>query len=322
MDPAYFFQVKDCPFGGTLPLMINWQSARAHGSQLLAQVFINGRSHGYVAVLRRYLWSVPLNVFRTPDHGPGRRLLPPAFRGTDLAQLLARLAARYHRPAQCAQQHQCQTLRHPVGSHRDRTRHRPRPLRQPYDRQHASYRDHRADLPTARKRSYPTRAPLSPRGAPIFTFEITASAPAHFLGWSLTAYWGDNKSKAVASDSYSNHISPSRIWIGISAVQVPPPGPTPWNASVSGDPTSTHCAHSFFLYAWDRVINGWGYIHGPASYSKSHHHHALKESQPVQARQEFELVAPHTAFSLRLVQKRGRKPSAKPSTATPRPASP
>jgi len=23
VDPTYFFQVKDCPFGGTLPLMIN-----------------------------------------------------------------------------------------------------------------------------------------------------------------------------------------------------------------------------------------------------------------------------------------------------------
>jgi hypothetical protein len=33
--------------------------------------------------------------------------------------------------------------------------------------------------------------------------------------------------------------------------------------------TSTHCAHSFFVNAWDRVINGWGYIHGVASYQKS-----------------------------------------------------
>jgi hypothetical protein len=106
-------------------------------------------------------------------------------------------------------------------------------------------------------------------GAPTFTFEVTASAPAHLLAWSLAAYWGDNKSAGVSSDVYANHITPSRIWTGISAIPVPPPGPTPWNATVAGDPTSTHCAHSFFLYAWDRVINGWGYIHGPASYQKS-----------------------------------------------------
>ena len=40
------------------------------------------------------------------------------------------------------------------------------------------------------------------------------------------------------------------------------------NATVGGDPTSTHCAHSFVLDAWDRVINGWGYIHGVAQYQK------------------------------------------------------
>ncbi len=38
---------------------------------------------------------------------------------------------------------------------------------------------------------------------------------------------------------------------------------------MSGDPTSTHCAHSFFLYAWDRVINGWAFVHDPAGYQQS-----------------------------------------------------
>jgi hypothetical protein len=67
-------------------------------------------------------------------------------------------------------------------------------------------------------------------GAPTFTFLITAAAPQqHLAGWSLTAYWGDNRS-----------------------------------ATVGGDPTSTHCAHSFFVYAWDRVINGYSFIHGAA----------------------------------------------------------
>jgi len=35
------------------------------------------------------------------------------------------------------------------------------------------------------------------------------------------------------------------------------------------DITATACGHSFFLYAWDRVINGWGYIHGTAGYQKT-----------------------------------------------------
>ena len=65
-------------------------------------------------------------------------------------------------------------------------------------------------------------------GDPTFTFRITASAPqSHLLAWDLTAYWGDNKSKSVSSDSYNNHISPSRLWAGVSGVVVPPPGPGP-----------------------------------------------------------------------------------------------
>jgi hypothetical protein len=109
-------------------------------------------------------------------------------------------------------------------------------------------------------------------GAPTFNFRVTASHPqSHLLGWELIAYWGDNKSQLISTDNYSNHVSPSKLWAGITSAVVPPPGPSasPWNATVPGDPTSTHCAHSFFVYAWDRVINGWGYIHGWASYQKS-----------------------------------------------------
>jgi hypothetical protein len=61
-------------------------------------------------------------------------------------------------------------------------------------------------------------------------------------------------------------VTPSRQWTGVTSQVVPP---APWDATVAGDPSSTHCAHTFFLYASDRVINGWGYIHGAASYHKS-----------------------------------------------------
>jgi hypothetical protein len=106
-------------------------------------------------------------------------------------------------------------------------------------------------------------------GTPTFRFRIVAESPqAHLRAWSLTAYWGNNKSKAVADDDYSNHVSPSRLWGGVAGGVVPSGG-SPWDATVSGDPTSVHCAHSFWLYAWDRVINGWGYVHGAAGYQKS-----------------------------------------------------
>ena len=49
-------------------------------------------------------------------------------------------------------------------------------------------------------------------GTPTFTFQVTASAPqSHLMGWSLTAYWGDNKSISVSSDNYNNHITPTRL---------------------------------------------------------------------------------------------------------------
>ena len=65
MDPSYFFQVKDCPFGGTLPLMINWQHARSVGANYY-QVFIEGPVGPSVQLTQPfadYLWSVPLNQF-------------------------------------------------------------------------------------------------------------------------------------------------------------------------------------------------------------------------------------------------------------------
>jgi hypothetical protein len=120
----------------------------------------------------------------------------------------------------------------------------------------------------------PGNVPVGPCGlvtsnAPTFTFVVTATAPqSHVLAWNLIAYWGNNQSKSVASDSYASHIS-SPLWAGVVATAVPPPGPTPWDAAVPRDPTSTHCAHSFFLNVSDRVINGWGYIHGAASYQQS-----------------------------------------------------
>ena len=103
-------------------------------------------------------------------------------------------------------------------------------------------------------------------GADAFTFVITADDPEqHLLSWNLTALWGANKSKAVASDNYSNHL-PGPLWAGITSTAVPPaagppPSVAPWVAAVTGDPTSTQCAHTFYLDVWDRTINGYSYIH-------------------------------------------------------------
>ncbi|MBZ5538192.1 MAG: hypothetical protein LAO31_19740 [Acidobacteriia bacterium] len=272
MDPTYFFQVKDCPFGGTLPLMINWQHARSMGANFY-QVFIAGLGGPPVQVTQAfgdYLWSVPLTRFELvttipapggyyPLRSPGQIWLnfwlgllldttgqPNGVNTISIklfsAQSPASEIGHATDPGRFARVMIDNTL--PVASIQQI-------LQQP------------GNVPV-------NTCAIVNTGTPTFTFQVTASAPqSHLLGWSLTAYWGDNKSMSVSSDNYNNHITPTRLWAGITGVAVPPPGPTPWNAKVAGDPTSIHCAHSFFLYAWDRVINGWGYIHGAAGYQKS-----------------------------------------------------
>ena len=268
IDPSYFFQVKDCPFGGTLPLMINWEHARAMGANFY-QVFIQAAGGPAVQVTQSfsdYLWSVPLNRFELvttapsggyyPLRAPGQiwlnfwlgLLLDTSGQPNNLNTISIKLFSAQNPAAE-------------IGHATDAGRHA------------AVMIDNTA--PTANLEQivhdgFPVNTcAIVNSGTHTFTFRITASAPRHLRGWSMVAYWGDNASKQVAADDYSNHITPSRLWTGLTSVIVPPPGPAPWDANVAGDPTSIHCAHTFFLYAWDRVINGWGFIHGAASYHKS-----------------------------------------------------
>jgi len=93
-----------------------------------------------------------------------------------------------------------------------------------------------------------------------FSFEIDASDQLgqDLLSWSLVAYWGANQAALVASDTYSPSHSTAVKWVGPYYSTVPSPV---WHATVSGDPTSRDCAHTFTLGVWDRSINGWGYLH-------------------------------------------------------------
>jgi hypothetical protein len=272
VDPSYFYQVKDCPFGGTLPLMINWEAARTARANFY-QVFVQGPVGPVVQITQSftdYLWSVALNEYEAVTTSPAAGgyyplrssgqiwlnfwlglLLDTTGRPNGLNKISIKLFS-------------AETASSEIGHSTDAGRFA------------SIIIDNTTPVVNLEQiLQQPGNTPVGTcaivnTGAPTFTFQVTALAPqSHLLGWSLAAYWGDNKSETITSDTYSNHISPTRLWAGISSVAVPPPGPTPWNATVAGDPTSTHCAHSFFLNAWDRVINGWGYIHGVASYQKS-----------------------------------------------------
>jgi hypothetical protein len=264
-DPTYFFQVKDCPFGGTLPLMVNWENARGAGASFY-QVLVDGAI--VTPAFSDYLWSVALNEFELITTVPANGFYPLRSAGqiwlnawlgllldtTGLSNGLHTFSVKIFSAESAASE-----IGHSTDAGRfatlmiDNTS--PTAIIESILQQPGNVAVNTCAIVTT--------------GSPTFTFQITASAPAHLLSWSLGVYWGDNKSGSITSDSYSNHVTPSRVWTGVTNGIVPPPGPAPWNATVAGDPTSTHCAHTFILNAWDRVINGWGYIHGPAGYTKS-----------------------------------------------------
>lgn len=268
MDPSYFFQVKDAPFGGTLPLMINWQGARTLGANFY-QVFIAGPGGSPVQVTQAfsdYLWSSTLGKFElittVPTNGYYQlRAAGQIWLNNWLGLLLNTAGQPKGLNTISIKLFSSQSAAAEIGHSTDAGR-------------FASLMIDNT-LPTANIEqilhdgAVVSTCAIINSGSQTLTFRISAEAANHLRGWDLTAYWGDNKSKSVSSDSYSNHISPSRLWTGLHSVVVPPPGPSPWDANVVGDSTSIRCAHTFTLCAWDRVINGWGYIHGVASYQKS-----------------------------------------------------
>jgi hypothetical protein len=259
-DPSYFFQVKDAPFGGTLPLMINHDGVRSAGASYYKVTIqaLNGSESVVQQVYSDYKWSTPLNAFELVVVQPSNGLYPVHAAGELWynAWLGMRLDTS-GRPAGL------NTIR--IGLYNSAgveigTRNDPgRAIEVMLDN----------TFPTARIDSILQNGNavgecgLVTSGAPLFTFDIDAEAPRHLGGWNLTAYWaGDNRWSTVASDSYANHVSASRQWTGIQNTAVPSPA---WNASVPNDLSSTHCGHTFELQVWDRVIDGYALIHGIAT---------------------------------------------------------
>ncbi len=77
-DPTYFFQVKDCPFGGTLPLMINWEAARTKGANFY-QVWVTppgGTAAPVHSPFSDYLWSTSLDEFELITTVPASNFYP------------------------------------------------------------------------------------------------------------------------------------------------------------------------------------------------------------------------------------------------------
>ena len=267
-DPGYFFPVTDSPFGATLALMFNHEKARSLGG-LWYQILVDGVPR--TTAFSDYKWNTGLAAFELtpavqsgaflrvrqageiwynywlgdfldttafPDgaHSIGVKLFTAPNPATEIPagadSLVARIDNTWPRAS-------IDTI---------------------------FYLDPTNPDPTKRKVSVGTCG-IVEGTSDQFSFLIEADDPAnqHLWSWSLSVLWGDNKSAAITGDQYvPGHVTPIHLWNGIHA-EAPVP---PWHATVAGDPTSRRCAHTFHLGVWDRVINGWNYIHY-SEYNKS-----------------------------------------------------
>ncbi len=260
-NPAYPIHVKDSPFGGTLEIRVNHNAALLAGA-VYYKLFVEQVTPAAVAPweprqsFSDYLWNATSSSFvptttspdaggfypvRLPIHIWYNPLLGYRLDTGILANGLAIIDIKLYDAAK---------VEIPVASFHSR--------RVKIDNQWPEAKIEKI----LHQGTEVQVCQLVDTGLNEFTFRITASDPqGHLLSWSLSAMWGDNASTTVAGDSYSAHVSPTRQWTGV--VSGPPDVPAPpWHA------INTHCAHTFYLGVWDRVINGNSYLHY-RSYHKS-----------------------------------------------------
>lgn len=265
-NPGYILQVKDAPFGGALSIMVNHNAALLAGASYY-KLFVQqvtpaaGAASEPRQSFADYRWNAVTSTFDPVTTSPDASGYYPVrvpwqiWYNTNLGYVLDTSIMANGLWVINIKLYNSSHVEIPVGSIHSR--------RVKIDNQwpvaniEKIFHDG-SEVPVCA---------IVNSGTDQFTFQITATDPqGHMLSWGLTALWGDNKSATVAGDSYSpGHVSPTRQWAGVVSGTVPSPA---WHATVAGDPTSTRCAHTFYLSVWDRVINGYGYLHNQ-TYHKS-----------------------------------------------------
>jgi hypothetical protein len=251
--PAYFFHVVDAPFGGSLPIMFNHVAALALGAARYRLV-VDGVKQA-VTAFTDYLWNNITHVFDpvanpTPP-GPyytvrtaGQIWYNPWLSGfinsAPLSNAVHKIAIRLFNAANVE-----------IGTINDVGRWAWVLIDNGLPIASIDHILHNgAEVPVCA---------IEHLGVDKWTFSTTArDAEKHLMSWALTAVWGANKSASIAHGAYVPNVTGT--WEGL------PPDPNvvpalPWKAAVAGDPSSTNCAHTFYLGVWDRVIDGWNYIH-------------------------------------------------------------
>jgi hypothetical protein len=257
-NPGYLIQVKDAPFGGSLAIMVNHNAALLAGA-VYYKLFVQQVTPAPGAAFEPrqgfsdYLWNGATSSFvptvTSPDAGGFYPVRVPwqIWYNPTLGYVLDTSAMANGLWVIDIKLYNSAHVEIPVGSIHSR--------RVKIDNQWPV-----ANIEKIFHDGVEVQVcAIVNSGTDQFTFQITATDPqGHLLSWGLSALWGDNKSGTVGGDSYSAHVSPTRQWAGVASGVVPSPA---WHATVADDSTSTRCAHTFYLGVWDRVINGYGYIH-------------------------------------------------------------
>ena len=256
-DPNYFFQVKDTPFGGTLSIMLNHTRGFAEGARYY-RLFVNDGS-GETEPRQTwydYRWSTSTNQFELQTRAASPSGYYPVRQPNELWYnhwLGYRLNTNGLHNGLCTVRvafYTAMSSGSQISSHTMQLR---------LDN---SWPIAVIDNILHDGSSVGTCGIVS-SGSNNFTFDVIArDNEGHLKSWQLTAMWGDNQSGGVASESYTP--VPNRLWVGTPAggAIVPAPPAAPWHA------TNRRCAHTFYLNVWDRVIDGYNFIHH-ATYHKS-----------------------------------------------------
>src|SRR5262245_20044390 len=257
-DPGYFFQVKDSPFGGTLNILGNLSNFKA----LTATHYrVNVSYEGGVPTpltlsWNTYHWNAVTGVFDltpvAPVPGPDHVYQIPADYPAHAERWFPSFLMMRWPSGSNGNGHYTFTVELFKSSGAGFVA-VPTPANSLTVLVDNSGFNH--DVVAVRQHG---GSPLSvcgivPSGTSKFDVEVTAYDPnQHLLSYNVTALFGHNGSSLVAFDSYASHVDAEgpHLWSGVTNTWMPAAG---WQAQCN-------CAHTFYLDAWKRTIDGYNYL--------------------------------------------------------------
>ncbi len=261
-DPGYFFQVKHSPFGGTLNIFGNLSNFKALGATHYRVLVSKGGGAPTSLKLswNTYKWNTVTSRYElvpvSPIPSDDRYEIPAEYPALAYRWYPSFLMMQWPSGDNDLYTFSVQIFQLSGGSWTDLTY-----LLPPAKNSMTVLIDNSAatiDLVAIRQHGSGT--PISPcqivsSGPSKFDFQVTAYDPNHhLLSYGLTAYWGKDKSEAVfPTETYSpGHVDAEGpyLWSGVIGAWLPAAG---WQAHCN-------CAHTFFLEAWKRTIDGYNYL--------------------------------------------------------------